>query len=230
MNEKLKVRQPLSGVTVILNEDTDQSWLIAHEELLKTELNVMAVNYTTDAGEYVSYQIVPNFKLLGPRVGKLMPAVKKAFGEVDGAMVLAELTAHGKFELILAGQTIELTNEDVEVRLQANAGWAAAQGPTAVVVLSTELTPELIRAGLARDVNRLIQDRRKGLDLERTARIEVWIFTESSEINQAIEENLEYLAGETLANSITLSRPAASLEMIACEVNAAKVEIYIRVL
>lgn len=227
-NEKLKVRQPLSGVTVILNDNADQEWLVAHEELLKTELNVLAVNYTTEAGEYVSYQIVPNFKLLGPRVGKLMPAVKKAFGDLNGAAVLAQLTSSGKFDLVVDGQTIELTNEDVEVRLQANDGWAAAQGSTAVVVLSTELTPELIRAGLARDINRLIQDRRKGLNLERTARIDVWISTESAEINQAIDENMEYLKGETLADSIALGRPVEKIEMTKCEVNDALVELFVR--
>ena len=228
MNEKLKVRQPLSGVTVVLNSDLDQEWLVAHEELLKTELNVLAVNYTTDAGEYVTYQIVPNFKRLGPRVGKLMPSVKQAFINMKGAEVLAELSRHGQIQLIVDGETIALDNEDVEVRLQANDGWAAAQGPSAVVILSTELTPELIRAGLARDVKHLIQDRRKELDLQRTDRIEVWLYSQSAEVNQALAENQAYLVGETLATALILGRPSEEIDNIQTEVGGHPLEIFVR--
>ncbi len=203
MNAKLKVRQPLSGVTVVLNDEQDQAWLEAHDELLKTELNVQHVQYTTEAGQYVTYQIVPNFKRLGPRVGKLMPKVKRAFAEANGGEIMADLSGAGKAELVVDGETIELDSEDVEIRLQANPGWAAAQGTQAVVVLSTELTPGLIRAGMARDVNRLVQERRKELELERTDRIDLYLYTESEMLQQAIEENRDYLIGETLGQQIS---------------------------
>jgi isoleucyl-tRNA synthetase len=205
MNAKLKVRQPLSGVTVVLNNQTDQAWLETHDDLLKTELNVRGVTYTTDAGEYVSYQIVPNFKLLGPRVGKLMPKVKGAFAAADGKAILESLSQTGKASLDVDGTAIELTQEDVEVRLQANEGWAAAQGSQAVIVLSTELTPELIRAGLTRDMVRLVQDYRKELDLQRTDRIKLTIETDAQELSQAIEENRDYLAGEVLAAEVVMA-------------------------
>ncbi len=77
MHAKLKVRQPLAKVEVILAESEHQPWLEAHEELLREELNVKAVEYTVEADQYISYQVQPNFKRLGPRLGKLMPAVKK---------------------------------------------------------------------------------------------------------------------------------------------------------
>jgi isoleucyl-tRNA synthetase len=217
MGAKLKVRQPLSGVTVVLNEDRDQQWLETHDELLKTELNVQDVTYTTDAGEYVTYVTVPNFKRLGPRVGKLMPKLKQAFADADGAAMLADLTANGKTELSVEGEVIELDSEDIEVRLKANEGWAAAQGSQAVVVLSTELTPELIRSGFAREVNRYVQDRRKELDLERTDRIRLWVASDSDELKQAIEENIDYLQGETLATEVLLS-PCDQADVEACEV------------
>ena len=228
-NAKLKVRQPLSGVTVILNNSEDQAWLETHDELLKTELNVLDVTYTTDAGEFVTYQVVPNFKRLGPRVGKLMPKLKKAFADADGGAMLAELTANNQASLNVEGETIELDSEDVEVRLKANEGWAAAQGSSAVIVLSTELTPELIRAGLARDVNRLVQDRRKGLDLERSDRIKLGLVTESDELKQAVTENQEYLMGETLATSLVLESFADGPDSVECEIGEYKVTIFIKV-
>ena len=209
---KLKVRQPLSGVTVILKDTADQDWLATHDELLKTELNVQNVTYTTDAGQYVAYSVVPNFKRLGPRVGKLMPQVKKAFGSADAATMMAQLAESGATSIEVAGETIPLDNEDIEVRLSAKDGWAAAQGSGVVVVLATELTPELVRAGLSRDLVRLIQDRRKEMDLERTDRIDVVIATDSDELKQAIEENREYLTGETLAVSLDVVPLASAPE------------------
>ncbi|MFT5300261.1 MAG: isoleucyl-tRNA synthetase [Mariniblastus sp.] len=229
MHAKLKVRQPLSGVTVILNDPVDQEWLETHGELLKTELNVLDVTYTTDAGDYVTYQIVPNFKRLGPRVGKLMPKLKKAFAAADGASILGELTASGKSSLSVEGETIELDQEDVEVRLQANDGWAAAQGPNAVIVLATELTPELVRSGLARDVNRLVQDRRKSLDLERSDHINLWLVTDSDELKQAITENADYLKQETLASKLSLDAAGSTIAGETCSVADYELTIFIEV-
>ncbi|MEM7453252.1 MAG: isoleucine--tRNA ligase [Planctomycetota bacterium] len=226
---KLKVRQPLSGVTVILNNDQDRDWLEDHAAILKEELNVHDVTFTLDAGEFVTYQIVPNFKRLGPRVGKLMPKVKKAFTEADGGAILAKLTADGKAELDVDGESIELENEDVEVRLKANEGWAAAQGPNAVVVLATELTPELIREGLTRDVVRLVQDRRKEMDLQFTDRIELWLVTGDEQLKSAIGENREYIMSETLAVSVSGESASDGVESVDVQVGDAALTIFIRV-
>ena len=89
--------------------------------------------------------------------------------------------------LDIGGEQIELDNEDIEVRLQAKPGWAAAQGQTCVVVLATELTPELVAEGLARDFVRLVQDRRKDLGLEFTDRIEDRRRRRFAELQKAIE-------------------------------------------
>jgi isoleucyl-tRNA synthetase len=230
MGAKLKVRQPLSGVTVVLTSDQDQAWLETHAELLKTELNVRNVTFTLDAEEYVTYQVVPNFKLLGPRVGKLMPKVKQAFAEADGASMLASLTADGKTSIDVEGESIELTSEDVEVRLKAKEGWAAAQGDGVVVVLATELTPELLRAGMVRDLNRLVQDQRKAKDLERTDRIHLVCCTDSDELRQAIEENRDYLCGETLAESLVVnSLTDASTDFVEVTVGEIVVKIDVSV-
>ena len=227
MNEKLKVRQPLSGMTVVLNDPTDQAWLETHDALLKKELNVQEIAYTTDAGDFVTYQVVPNFKLLGPRVGKLMPKVKAAFGAADGKAMLESLSSSGKVALEVEGETIELTSEDVEVRLKANEGWAASQGTEAVVVLSTELTPELIRGGLARDLVRLIQDYRKERDLERTDRIVLTVQTDSDDLKQAIEENKDYITSETL--TAELLDTAGGGSVVEKEIGELKIQLGIEV-
>ncbi len=227
MEAKLKVRQPLAKVEVILGDTSHQAWLEQHDELLQSELNVKQIEYTSDSDEYISYQVQPNFKLLGPRVGKLMPAVKKALSEADGGALLAEMESNGKIALDV-GKTIELTSEEIEIRLKAKEGWAAAQGSGCVVVLSTDLTPELIREGLARDVVRLIQDRRKQMDCQFTDRIEVGIVTNSDELRQAIEENVEYIKSETLTDSVVFE-PLGRIPGVEHEVSSHTLTLYVKV-
>ncbi|MBI1246440.1 isoleucine--tRNA ligase [bacterium] len=205
MNEKLKVRQPLSKVEVVLADDTHREWLQSHNSLLCEELNVKQIDFTQDADEYINYQIQPNFKRLGPRVGKLMPAVKKVLGQTDAAALLNALQSEGTFTLTIEGESLTLDNEDIQVRLSAKEGWAAAQGKLCVVVLNTELTPELIQEGHVKDIVRLIQDKRKELDLEYTAKIEVGVVTDSDDVQTAVKSHASYIQEETLASSVELA-------------------------
>jgi isoleucyl-tRNA synthetase len=225
----LKVRQPLSKVEVVLVDTAHQPWLEEHAGLIAEELNVKAVEFTTHGEEYIAYSIVPNFKRLGPRLGKDMPAVKKELGRADAAKLLAELKSAGKIALKLpGGAEVELDDEDIEIRLQAKEGWAAAQGKGCVVVLATELTDELIAEGLARDVVRLIQDRRKEIGCEYTDRIQVGLVTDSAGLAAAIDEHRDYLAQETLAVKI-VDRPLAKVEATKAKLAGDELAIYVQV-
>ncbi len=199
---KLKVRLPLSRVEVVLKDDTQIEWLKTHDELVREELNVKAVQYTTDGDQYVQYTVVPNFKLLGPKVGKQVPAVKKALQEADGNLLLQSLQADGVVTLDLPDGPLALTGEEIEVRLQAKDGWAAAQGKNCVVVLNTEVTDDLRREGIAKDLIRTIQNQRKAIDCEYTDRIQVAVVSDSEEAAAAIASFGEMISSETLADSL----------------------------
>ena len=180
----LKVRQPLAKVEVILADTTHQAWLEEHAEVIEEELNVKQLEFCDDPSLYVEHEVVPNFKLLGPKLGKLLPKVKQWLGQQTGAE--------------LAGQHPRQRPDRPRARRpgdRAHArgsrsphppapGWTSANDQGVVVVLSTELTPELIAEGLARDVVRMIQDRRKEIGCEYTDRIEVGIVTESADVRQ----------------------------------------------
>ena len=116
MNAKLKVRQPLALVEVVLASDTHQAWLEAHHELLRDELNVKEIAYTTQADKYISYSVQPNFKRLGPRVGKLMPGLKQVLGSADGGALLTQLKQSGAVTLYVSGEPVQLDQEDLDVR------------------------------------------------------------------------------------------------------------------
>jgi isoleucyl-tRNA synthetase len=225
----LKVRQPLAKVEVVLADTAHQPWLEEHAGLIAEELNVKAVEFTTHGEQYITYSVVPNFKRLGPRIGRNLPAVKKMLGEVDAAKLLTDLKSAGKVDLNLPdGSTVSLDNEDIEVRLQAKEGWAAAQGKGCVVVLATELTPELVAEGLARDVVRLIQDQRKDIACQYTDRIELGLLTHSPELSVAIAKYRNYIAEETLATEI-ITQPIAGVEPISAKVLGHDLMIYLRV-
>ena len=229
MAAKLKVRQPLAKVEVILADTAHQTWLEQHDALLRSELNVKQINYTKNAQQYITYHVQPNFRRLGPRVGKLMPAVKKTLLGADGAELLGQLEAEGHVTLEVNGQVLQLDTEDIQVRLKAKEGWTAAQGPTTVVVLSTELTDALIREGYARDVVRLVQDRRKQLQCDYTDRIDVGVVTESDELRQAIQENAEFIQSETLASTLVYE-PLSNVERIVHTIAGFVIELFIRVI
>ena len=202
---KLKVRLPLSKVEVVLSDDSEIAWLREHDDLVRDELNVKAVDYTTEGDQYVQYTVVPNFKRLGPKVGKQVPAVKAALASADGNALLSSLQTDGHVTIELPGGPLTLDSQDIEVRLQARQGWAAAQGPGCVVVLNTEVTEELRREGIAKDLIRSIQNQRKAIDCDYSDRIDVALVTEDDDVKAAIGTHSDAICKETLAVQLGLS-------------------------
>jgi isoleucyl-tRNA synthetase len=213
---------------VILADQSHQTWLEAHAAVIAEELNVKAVEFSDQPEKYVDHEVLPNFKLLGPKLGKLMPKVKPALARMSGAELLANIRDNGKIDLVIDGQAVALTPEEVEVRLQAKPGWAAANDKGAVVVLATEITPELLAEGLARDFVRAVQDRRKDTGCEFTDRIEIGVVAESAGLRAAIDAFGDYIAAETLALSIAAG-PLAGVEPAAIKVGEDDAELYVRV-
>ena len=203
MDAKLKVRQPLAKVEVILAAPKHQAWLEEHDALLRDELNVKQIDYTKEAEKYIEYQVQPNFKRVGPRVGKLMPAVKQALTSADGGQLLRQLHTNGKVTLDLQGHAIELDNEDIQVRLQAKPGWAAAQGPTAVVVLDTTIDSNLELEGIARTWIRIANEMRKWNGCTHDERIKcAHLISDDVVHRQAAASQAAYIAGEILSDEI----------------------------
>ena len=206
--DKLRVRQPLAAAEVVLAEPELAEALGEHLELVREELNVEAVHFVPKADEYVRYQIKPNFRALGPRVGKRMPALKQALAAADGAALLRQLAADGRVELDVDGERVALSPEEIAVSLEARAGFAAASGAAGVVVLRTTLTPELVEGGLFREVLNRVQALRKELDLEYTGRIRLTL-DGSPQLLAAVRPRLETLCRETLALEARLGEPPA---------------------
>ena len=229
MGAKLKVRQPLAKVEVILANPSQQPWLEEHAAIICKELNVKKLEFTQKADQYITYTVLPDLKRLGPRLGKKLPLVKNALAKADAAKLLAEMESAGKVALKLDdGSSEELDRDDLQVRLQAKPGWAAAQGKTCVVVLATEISPELVTEGVAREIVHSIQTVRKDKNCEYTDRIEIGIVTDSAEIKRAVEQFGDYIRGETLAIVLKLG-PLDGVEPLEVKIGDEVLKLYIRI-
>ena len=207
--EKLKVRQPLSKVEVILAEGhggdaADAAWLESHADLVCDELNVKQFEICREPDRYITRAVLPDLKKLGPRLGKDLPKARDAIAKADAAALLAALHRDGRATLPLSGGgEAVIEADDVMIRTTPREGWAAAEGPRAVVVVASQLTPELVAEGLVREVVHAVQSQRKTLDLEFTDRIELAFETDSPELRSSIERHIDYVSSETLASSAT---------------------------
>jgi isoleucyl-tRNA synthetase len=217
--EKIKTRQPLSEVELVLVNAEKAKILQGYIDLVQEELNVKSVKFVVEAREYVDYIIKPNFKAIGPKFGSLAPKIKQTLTTIDGGKARQELVTVGKFSLAVDGQTIELTSAEVEIGLQAHAGFAAAQGPDVLVVLKTEISEALRLEGLARELVHHIQQRRKEMDLAYEARIEL-VIDGPAELNSVIEQMGDYIKNETLTSKITISK----IESVSASVSLVDVE------
>ncbi len=204
--QKLRVRQPLAVAEIVLSNPALSAALAPHAELIADELNVHAVRFVEHADETVRWLVKPNFRALGPRVGKQMPAVKAQLAAADGASLLRELDATGCVRIEAGGERFELGPEEIAVALEAKPGFAAASGSAGVVVLHTTLTPELLDEGSFREITSRVQGLRKELDLEYTGRIRLSL-SGSSRLLAIVQPRADELARETLAIEIALDRP-----------------------
>jgi isoleucyl-tRNA synthetase len=225
---KIKVRQPLEKVELILVNPRHGEWIMAHAALIREELNVKQVELAARADQYITYTVLPDLKRLGPRLGKRLPQLRQSLAAADAAALLAQLEAQGHVVLPVGHEPVTLDAQDIQVRLQAKPGWAAAQGPSAVVVLSTDLTPELIVEGVARELVHAIQNHRKESGCEYTDRITVGIDSADEAIQHAVRDFADYIRGETLA--IRLANEAiAGVEPIELNLAGTGVRLYVKI-
>jgi isoleucyl-tRNA synthetase len=213
---KLKVRQPLGEAIVAVASAEERARIERFSDAVRDELNVHTVTFTEEPQRFVTFELVPNFRALGPKLGKDMPLVKQLLGKASGSDLYAQLEATGKIELTLPSGAVELTADDIQVRLQAKADYAAAASHGHVVVLDTRVTDELRREGFAREVINRLQRARKTMDLAYEARIVVQ-YQAQGQLALAMSEHAELIASETLALKLTPSETAPSASAAGAE-------------
>jgi isoleucyl-tRNA synthetase len=202
---RTKTRQPLGRAMV-----SAPGWQALPDQLrdlVSAELNVGTLQPL--AGDLVDVTAKANFRALGKRFGKGVQAVAAAIAAADAARLAADLRS-GSATLLVDGEQVTLSPDEVIVTETPRTGWAVASGAGETVALDLEITPELRRAGLVRDAVRLVQEARKTSGLEVSDRIELW-WQASAELAEALEEGSDRLAEEVLAVRVEHGRAAADV-------------------
>ncbi|OJY31261.1 MAG: isoleucine--tRNA ligase [Myxococcales bacterium 68-20] len=208
---KLKVRQPLSVAKLILADATMADRLAPYLSMVADELNVLNVEVlVTDADQYVSYKVKPNFRTLGQKgMGKQAQDLKKSMGTMapsEAQALVATLLANGKATV----HGVDVDREDVEVAFDAKEGYAAAGDRVGVVVLDTRLDDALRDLGYLRELLNRIQTARKEMGLDFVDRIKVAVSgTERSK--RVVAANEKTIGSECLAVSVTYADDASGL-------------------
>lgn len=196
-----KVRQPLSEAAFSVGNADEMRVVEAYAELLEDELNVKRVRALDTTSEAVAYSLNPLPRQLGQKYGSRFPAVRQALLNLNAEQAARAFLDGKPVEVSVDGEVYSILPEEVEVRAQAREGYAVASEGAYLAALVTELTPELINEGLAREFVRRVQDLRKQANLEISDRIRLYV-TASPGLARAIDEFRSYIMGETLALEI----------------------------
>jgi isoleucyl-tRNA synthetase len=198
---KLPLRQPLREAVIVAGA-RERAAIERFSDLVREELNVKELRFVSQADELGRWELKPNYRTLGPRLGKRMPRAADAVAALDAARAAETLRAGGHVGIVVDGEEVPLTADDVQMVLQPLEGYQVERAGTHAVALNLELDDELVREGLARDVVRAIQNARKAAGLNVEDRI-VLVLGGDRELLDAIRDHEEYVAGEVLATSLS---------------------------
>ncbi|HUN24471.1 MAG TPA: isoleucine--tRNA ligase [Anaerolineales bacterium] len=198
----LKVRQPLASAAFWTGNTSDAGLVEKYAEIIASELNVKSVRLLNSVGEAVNFQLHPLPKQLGQKFGSKLPAIRQAVAAIADTDSAAQALLSGQsLQLVVNGETLEIQPADLEVRVTAHAGFAAAAEGGLVAALVTELTPELVREGLMRDLIRALQDLRKSQGLEISDHLAI-NYHATPELAKAIAEHQYTIMDEVLADML----------------------------
>jgi len=195
---QVRIRQPLSRILVRVPTDDAKNAIGEHLNQILEELNIKEVEFIARDADIVSYDIKPKLPEMGKRHGRLVPAIKKALAETNGAWIAGTVGNGDSFELEIEGQVITFAPEDVIIQTASAEGYTSAEEGDYLVALETTITPELAEEGIARELVRSIQDARKQADLQISDRIAL-VIDGSEAVLAALEAYRGTIATETLA-------------------------------
>ncbi len=201
--EGIKVRQPLSKIMIPVVNEAFRKQLEAVESLILSELNIKELEYIDASSDIFVKTIKPNFKVLGPKHGRLMKEIAQKLLEFKKEDI-ETLETENTYELSIGGEKVVLTLDDVEISSGDVPGWLVSNLGSITVALDVNITTELREEGIARDLVNKIQNLRKEKNFEVTDKIVLQIASDEK-LNSAIKNNLNYICAETLAVSLEIS-------------------------
>ena len=190
----VKVRQPLARALVFLAPGSP----FPPAGVVEDELNVDELEYGSNLAEVLSFELAPNFRTVGPRLGEAVKELKPALAALD-SVVAAETLEAGEFIMVtLSTGTFALSGADIELRVKSQGGYAVSRAGGEVIALDLTLTDDLLQRGYLRDVVRQVQDLRKNSGLDVSDRILLFV----KGIDD-LRDGFDVLGAEVLAVMVT---------------------------
>jgi isoleucyl-tRNA synthetase len=205
---RIKIKQPLSGVKLSLGEKVDSRVFASLVDHLKEEVNLKQVTLAEGLEEYVTYEVLPRFDVLGPRLGDRVKALAGALKGLAAADVLG-LERGEPVRVELDGEEVEVGSDEVTVRKTEKEGVAFESDGLNAVVLDLEITPELLSEGYAREIVSKVQNLRKQSGFDVTDKIRVYM-SGGEHTMKALDLHADHIRSETLAESFSPDLPAGA--------------------
>jgi len=201
--EKIKVRQPLTKIMVPVLDEKIKHQIEEVTELIKSEINVKEIEFLHDTSGVMVKKIKPNFRVIGQKFG---PKVKFVAGAVNqwGQEEIAAIETEGEFEIMIEGEPVKLTLEDIEISSEDIPGWSVASEGKVTVALDINITDELRSEGFARDFVNRVQNLRKDQGLDVQDKIELLVSSDEELVVSSLSANANYICTETQAEKLEM--------------------------
>jgi isoleucyl-tRNA synthetase len=219
-----KVRQPLAEAAFSVGNPDERRAVYDFDDLLTDELNVKKVRLLDASTEAVSHSVKPLPKQLGQKYGNKFPSIAKAIQAMDADDVATTFVSGKTLKVEVEGQNYNILADEVEVKTLAKEGFAVAEDGPYVAALVTDLTPELVHEGLAREFVRRVQDFRKTTGFDVSDRILLYL-TATPELKAAIETHRETIMAETLCIELHFAQSLVTSKMQIEEFDGERVTI-----
>ncbi len=203
----IPVRQPLQKVMIPVISEKVRACLEAVKAIILSEVNVKEMEFIADTTGIMTLRIKPNFKVLGKTYGARMKEIAAAFGALEQPVIAAIQKAEGageSYTLALPGGDVILSPGDYAISSEDMPGWLVASEGALTVALDIEVTPELRREGLSRELVNRIQNLRKSSGFEVTDRIHTSVYADDPDLQDALSAFGAYVKAQTLSLSIDL--------------------------
>ena len=198
----IKNRQPIANMYVSAPTELPKFFV----DIAADELNIKNIEFKSDMSEFIKYEIKPNFRVLGKKVGKAMSEIKNLLTTIDAQKSKDSLDRNGELKIKLqSGDEVVLTAEDIEINMTQAEGYNCQKSGEVTIALSTTLTPELIEEGFVREIISKIQTMRRESNFEVMDYITIYV-DDNDKLIEIIKHNENEIKHVVLAKNIEYNR------------------------
>ena len=222
----IKVRQPLTAIMVPAIDEAQKEALSQMSELILGEVNVKELRIVGNDEGILVKRVKPDFKKLGPKLGKQMKVAAAALQQLD-TPAINKFEKDGFVEVALPdGNSARIDLSDVEILSEDIPGWLVANDGNLTVALDVTVTPELRLEGIARDIINRVQNIRKTRDYAITDRISL-VFEPNEALDDVVKDFGDYIARQVLAENVEIGVPESASEAEILDIDGLEAKVHI---